>query len=611
MAGGRWQVAGGRWQVAGGRWQVAHRSTTRHTSIRTRHRCRRQDSRCAFRPPARVRIFGGTSFLGDVFYGRVLSGRVVAWSGCSWCGPVSARAASARRIAAVPCGCFLLEHRVWHVRSAAESLADGRDRVRGQWRGWCRGAGGQDASRGPVDVPGGGGDSEATVTGRTAGAADILRAVGTSACVSSARGGVSSVGPSGVLFGVVATFAEPAGVGLAGRAAVGVGCGVVDVPDGGVAVRAGTDVIAQEDELAELSGELPGPALRGHEAACCGVGPQPTVEHPSGLGHVVAGDRGREGTVSGEPGRPVTAAGQGLVGHHDRQGHIPPTAGRRVARGGGGRVGESPEEEIGADLVPRPPVGLPGVDQRHGLGVEGGEGADGLDHGHVRGQVGHVSRCGTDGDPALLDLGFCPPEGVGLVQLQGERPRAGSNLPIPQQWQIPREGFVDSGTVHRRQARGLLHHEGGSPLTDPSGGQVTQCPRHLPHQRLRHPEVPRATGGGIHPGQGDLRTQTPTSLTKRHTPAGLLVLTVGRQLVGGDGLRGRRRRLELLQGTDLLDRLRLRRRRHHGEAFPHHHQLPHRDRRRHHRVRRGSRRRVRRGSGRGNARGSWRGLRRG
>src|SRR5699024_11975708 len=89
----------------------------------------------------------------------------------------------------------------------------------------------------------------------------------------------------------------------------GVGGGVVGVADGGVAVRAGAHVVAQEDEPPELAGELSGPALGGDESAVGGVGPQPAVEHAGGFGEVPAGDGCGDGPVAGDPGRLLTVPG--------------------------------------------------------------------------------------------------------------------------------------------------------------------------------------------------------------------------------------------------------------------------------------------------------------
>lgn len=68
-----------------------------------------------------------------------------------------------------------------------------------------------------------------------------------------AGGGV--VGPAGILFGVVAAHAESGGVVPGGGPAFAVGCGVVDVPDRGIAVRGTADPVTQEHHAPQQAGE--------------------------------------------------------------------------------------------------------------------------------------------------------------------------------------------------------------------------------------------------------------------------------------------------------------------------------------------------------------------
>jgi len=99
---------------------------------------------------------------------------------------------------------------------------------------------------------------------------------------------VGGGGPAGGLFGVVAAFAEALGVVGGGGSAVGVSGGVVDVFDGGAAVGGATPLVAGDDQLAKVFGEVAAFAVGAGDDAGAFVGVEPA--DPDGCGvDVVAG----------------------------------------------------------------------------------------------------------------------------------------------------------------------------------------------------------------------------------------------------------------------------------------------------------------------------------
>ena len=334
-------------------------------------------------------------------------------------------------------------------------------------------------------------------------------------------------GPAGRSLAWLQRLAQPLAVGGTRGSAGTVGNHVVGVPDRGVAPGGTAGLVADGEEPAQLAVEDPAAGVQRDELVPVGAGEQPAQGQqrtaPPVASHASAQSaRRRRANAAGTGCPPGSMAGSSPLTDERLGGHDELDLDRH--RGGGDLTGDAFDEGVGHDLPGSAPVrcgavtgGAGGADR----GLQGGVDGHALLDGQQRGQVGHGVRGRAQRDP---------PVGAGLrgpldhrrrVEPDGEGLGPRLDLPVTQRGQVIGEGGIDRGAVLHAQARRLTAHDRGAPLADPASGQVTHRVRQLVDQRLRQPEVPRATRRRLPPGERDLRGDPPPAVPGRNAGRGL------------------------------------------------------------------------------------------
>ena len=269
---------------------------------------------------------------------------------------------------------------------------------------------------------------------------------------------------------------------------------MVGVADGGVAPRSAADLVADDDELAQLAVEGAAAGVHRHQGAAVRAeveAAQPRTVCPM---DEVAGEGGVDRSESDDVGGGVVVGEQGAVGHHDL--HLD------VDLGGARLPGEALDQGVGHDLttgagVPVDACGVGGL-------PECGQTGDALLDGQEAREVAHRVGRGSQADVAV---GPCPARtadrGSG-VEAVADRPRLSCRVTVAEAGELRRRarrrpaGGARDRTAVSRTTR-VARHSLISPRV--SRARVCGISRTM---RPGQAQVPRAAVGTGAPRQRDL-----------------------------------------------------------------------------------------------------------
>ncbi len=328
--------------------------------------------------------------------------------------------------------------------------------------GWRRGWQPRRVGRGRgVGVPGRGGDQ------------DLVAVAEQSECL-----------PAGGFLGVVAGLAEALAVLGGGLAAVDHPRDVVGVADGGVAPRRAADLVADDEELAQLAVEGAAAGVHRDQGVRVGVGVEAAEPGAGRLADDVAGQGGVDRAVADDAGGGGVVGEQRAVGHDDL--HLDVDIGRVGPSGGPLDQGVGHDLTAGADVT----VATRGV----GGVLEGGEAGHALLDGQEGGQVAHRVGSGPQADVSVGPCAASTTDGGAGVEAVADGSGPGRCLAVTEVGQLGGELGVDLGTVLDRQDGRLAHDQGGAPLADLAAAQQGVGVGHLADERPRRGPGPAHRG---------------------------------------------------------------------------------------------------------------------
>jgi len=167
--------------------------------------------------------------------------------------------------------------------------------------------------------------------------------------------------------------------------------------------------------------------------------------------------------------------------------------------------------------------------------------------------VDHGVRGGADGHTPFVLGPPQVPDRLGRVPPLGQAPGLGGEPPVPQLGERAGEVRVHVTAALHRQPAGLPRDDGRPPLRDRPAGERRHGVGHLPHQGPGQAEVPRAEGGGLPAGQGDLTRHPAAAVLRGHAAGGLRIAAGLVERRGLAGLGGGAHRLQLFQRPDPVD----------------------------------------------------------
>ena len=331
---------------------------------------------------------------------------------------------------------------------------------------------------------------------------------------------------------------------------------MVDVAGRGVAERRRTSsVIAEEDQLAEFSGEAPTVGVHGDQV----IRAWSRVEAPEpDLGRRVlrpgADGWGRDRAVARQPGRffggarLVAGTEESAVGHHQMD-----LDGERGARS---TSRQQLKSRVDGNLSRSALTGVSLRETRAGLRRVLGDrcvGSDNLGERCENRQERHAIRRRANRDPPALHGRSMPSSHRRGIELCRYPSSLRLRLPQRQRRQPVAEAAVNLRTVLSRQTRGLCQHLVGHSFGDLTRLEQAPHPRHLGRQHPSQRDSAVTPPGRLSARQGDVGTDEPYRVSHRLGRVTNRSFSHRAELVGGSRLKPSKGVLQQLGLGDHLD----------------------------------------------------------